>query len=212
MTAQADRRISFRRAAEMIYRTSKPTPQQIQRVAELTAQGELSGDSRGTTADAVAAFITKISLQKQGSGGVARPGPRGQRQSDQMQHVYQETLKQYFLAVLLRRKVHNATRAFRRAVLAGQIALLAAVGLFVLLSIRTMFPPMSPERTAAVNWIEENTERHRIIKFHPTEFDNDGKAKLWVEYHYTTPQGRSVDTRREFTVAGGKVVSVNSSD
>ena len=210
MPLQADRRISHRRAAELLFRTSQPTARQAERVAEFIAQGELAGDSRGTTAEAVAEFASRAALQKQGLGGGSLHSSR--RNSQQAHEVYHESLKQYFLAVFLRRKMNHASRQFRRAVLVGQFGVLCAVALMLLLSVRTIFPPTAPERAAAVIWLEQNTDRFRIIQFHPTSTDENGNAQLWVEYHYTTPQGRGIDTRRLFTVAGDQVVAVDSEE
>ena len=114
--------------------------------------------------------------------------------------------------MFVRRKVHNASRMFRRAVLGGQIAFLVGLLVVILFGVRMMFPPLSPERAAAVSWLEENTERYRIIKFHPTTVDETGKSRLWVEYHYTTPQGRGIDTRRIFTVVENRVIAVDSEE
>ena len=124
--------------------------------------------------------------------------------------MYQDTLKQYFLAVFLKRKTHDASKLFKRAVLAGQITFLCAVALLVVFTARWAFPPLSEERAAAVAWLEANTDRYRIVQFHPTSYDENGNAQLWIEYHYSTPQGRGVDTKRVFTVANGQVIAVDS--
>jgi len=212
MPSQADKRLNIKRAAGLIFRTAKPTAEQMQRVAEWIAQGELAGDSRGTTAAAVADFIARSALDRRNSGSRAAAARRhSAAHAEEMHDLYRQTLKQYFLAVLLRRKVHHASKRFRRAVLAGQIGLLLASLLLILASFRTFFPPLAPERAAVVEWLEANVEDYRLIKFHPTKYDENGNARVWVEYHYRTPQGRGVDTRRGFTIAGDRVVAVDSS-
>lgn len=212
MTLQADRRISHRRAAELLFRTSKPSPGQMERVTAFIAQGELAGDSRGTTAEAVAEFASRAALDRQQTNGRDRDGQRPQRGNQLAQEVYQESLKQYFLAIFLRRKMHNVSKQFRRAVLIGQVGVLCVVAFLVLMAFRSVFPPLAPERAATVTWLEENTDRFRVIRYHPTTHDESGNAQLWVEYHYITPQGRGIDTRRMFTVAGDKVVAVDSDE
>ena len=212
MAQDAQRRISHRRAAELLYRTAKPTPGQIERVCEYIAMGELVGDTRGTTADAVADFVSRTALHKQDAAERDPRRQRPQRNSEEAREVYQETLKQYFLAVFLRRKMHNVSKVFRRAVLVGQVVVLCLIAIVFVTTVRIAFPPMSPERVATLDWLEANTAKFRVIEFHPTTFDEDGSAQLWVEYHYTTPQGRGIDTRRMFTVAGGQVISVDSED
>ena len=181
-------------------------------VTELIAKGELAGDSRGTTAEAVAEFASRAALEKQQLTDRHPRRQRTRRNSAQAREVYEESLKQYFLALFLRRKMHNVSKQFRRAVLVGQVGVLCAVALLVVLTVRSVVPSVSPERAAAVTWLEQNTERFRIIKFHPTTHDESGQARLWVEYHYTTPQGRGIDTRRMFTVAGDSVVAVDSEE
>ena len=210
--AHVESRISVRRAAEVIFRTGRPNSQQIERVTELIAAGELSGDSRGTSLAAVADFVSRSSIQRQRAENGQAERSRQQREHEDTHKVYQESLKDYFLAVFLRRKRHRASKRFQRAVVGGQILVVFVIAVFVLFSMRALFPPQTPERKAAISWLEENTDRYRIIKFHPTTQDDTGRKRLWVEYHYTTPQGRGIDTRRLFTIEGNHVVAVDTEE
>ena len=212
MQASGQRRMSVKDAAEIIFRTSQPTPEQLQRVQELLVPGELQGDSRGTTANAVADFVARSALNNAPGKQHANARRTSHKHDERLNRVYRESLKDYFLAVIMRRKIRNASKFFQHAVLAGQIVLLAAIVGAILASVRMVFPPTRPEHAAVVRWLDENAHRHRVVKWHPTKTGDDGKTQLWVEYHYVTPQGRGIDTRRVFTVDGDRVVSVDSEE
>jgi hypothetical protein len=217
VTTRADQRISFKQAAALIYRAASPSPDQVRRVAELVAHGELDGTTRGTTMDAVAAFMANSSIDR--AAGVVKSAPHaGMRaaNADHAKHrepldrVYRETLKDYFLALIFRRKVSRASKTFQRAVLAGQIFILLLIAAAVVFTSRTVFTPLSPERAAVVRWLQETYPEHRVNQWHSPAAGGDGQVRMRVEFRYVPPGRRGVDTVRVFTVVDGQVVSVDS--
>jgi hypothetical protein len=199
MPAGSDKHLSLREAAQVIYRAQQPTPEQIERVRTHIASGELEGDSRGTSTAHVAAYLARIALLRQRDA--RRDAPTGE-----IEHVYQETLKNYFLAIVFQRRVKGASRRFQRAVLGGQIALLGLILIAALFSVRTAFPPLTPERAAVLQWLDANARKPRVNRWHPPQVGDDGQLRMRVEYHYVSESGRGIDTDRVFVIAGNEVV------
>jgi hypothetical protein len=205
MVARTDQRISFKQAAALIYRASDPTSAQVRRVAELVALGEINGTARGTTMDDVAAYMAKATLDHRASAGAGRAPTALKKETaathqEPLDRVYRETLKDYFLALIFRRKNSRASKSFQRAVLAGQFAILVMLIGAVLFTARTAFPPLAPERAAVVHWLRENNQQFRIIQWHPAVRGEDGKMRMRVEYHYVTDRRKGIDTDRIFTI------------
>jgi len=240
MYGDADRRLSPLEAARIIYGTERPTPQQVERVRSRIRLGFLarspqrSGSCPSTTAGAVAEYLAgqtylreREAAESKAAGRVAAgagtPGP-GQRRMRGAMHppssrgselvgAYHTILRDYFQALVLRRHRRRASRRFRRAVLAGQIASLLLLIAAVVLSVRPLFVEavLTPERAAVVEWLESESPQHKILRWFPAEPDPEG-AGLWVrvQYRYVTPRGDTVHTDRRFLVQHGRVGSVES--
>ncbi|MCA9270020.1 MAG: hypothetical protein KDA41_16175, partial [Planctomycetales bacterium] len=146
----SDQRISVGQAARMIYRTSRPKVEQLQRVQELIVRRDLKGDSHGTTVAAVTDFLAARAVKP----GLATSRPKIHEEA--MRRVYQDSMRDFFLAVFARRKVHGAGKLFQRAVLATQIVVLVVALATTALSLRAVFPPLAPERAAVLDWLNEN--------------------------------------------------------
>lgn len=199
MPAEKDKRLNLREAAQVIYGVKQSTPEQIERVRALIATGELVGDSRGTTTQHVAAYLARIALLRQREARA--DAPKGE-----LEGVYQETLKNFFLAVVFQRRLKGTSRTFQRAVLIGQIVSLCLIAALVFFSARTAFPPLSPERAAVHEWLEANARKPRINRWHPPQIGDDGQTRMRVEYHYVAESGKGIDTDRVFIIADGQVV------
>jgi hypothetical protein len=208
MPAETGQRLSLRDAARLIYRVERPTPEQIERVRQHILQRELVGDQRGTTSTAVADFLARAATARQRDA--RRDAPTDGRQVEQLDHVYHETLKSYFLTIIFRRKMRGTSIRFQRAVVVGQVLLLCFALLTIIFCVRAAFPPLAPERAAVLAWLETHAPKSRINQWHPPSVDEEGQTRMRVEYHYTTDRGKGVDTDRVFVISGGQVVGVQS--
>jgi hypothetical protein len=201
-----DKRLTHQEAAQVIFGTQKPTAAEVDKVQQLIVQCELAGDSRGTTTAAVADFLARRATTRQ---RVARPSAAEQSlHRVELDTIYHESLKNYFLAVLFRRRIRGASVHFRRAVFGGQVVLLMLMLLAVAVSARTAFPPLAPERAAVVRWLETNAKKPRIIRWHPAMTGSDGRLRVRVEYHYVAESGKGIDTNRVFVIDDGEVADV----
>jgi hypothetical protein len=208
MSAQSDRRLSIREAAQLIYRVAQPSPQQIDRVRQHITRQELQGDARGTTTAAVADFLARTATLRQRDA--RRDAPISGRRAQDLDAVYHESLKDFFLAVIFRRKTHGASLRFQRAVVAAQGLVVVGVLTLVIFSARAAFPPLAPERAAVKAWLEANTIKPRVQRWHRPTHDDQGQTLLRVEYRYVTERGKGIDTDRMFVIADGQVVGVRT--
>ena len=227
MSGDSKRRLELREAARIIYRTVDPTPQQVEAVRRELARGHLHGDRDGrwTTAAAVAAYLADRSYGHHDTGrgraaaasgfvtvgrvvsdaGARRPGVV--RSNDTLVTLYREFLQDYFLAVLRRRKQHDRSKLFARAVVAGQvICLLVLLGVFVLgvHGIQALRKP--PEHAAIEHWIADTTGDFAVLRWDPTGLSEEGDGVLVrVEYQYYSPSRKRIVTQRTFEVRGDEV-------
>jgi hypothetical protein len=156
----------------------------------------------------VADFLARMATARQRGARRDAPISGGARQT--LDRVYHESLKDFFLAVIFRRRVQGASRRFQHAVMATQALVVCLVVGLVIYSARAAFPPLSPERAAVLEWLKTNTVKSRINHWHDPTIDEEGRTRIRVEYHYTTERGKGVDTDRLFVIADGAVVSVES--
>lgn len=208
MRSESGQRISLREAARLIYRVQQPTPEQIERVRMHIDNRELAGDRQGTTTTSVADFLARTATARQRA---TRPDhAASHREADELDRVYHEGLKNFFLAVIFQRKLQGTSVRFQRAVVAGQIGLLVMTLALVAFSARTAFPPLSPERAAVLTWLKANEKKPRIIQWHSPAVDGHGRVRMRVQYHYVTPLGKGVDTDRMFIIQNGQVVGMET--
>lgn len=229
MIGDDKRRLDVRQAARIIFKTAEPTPQQVETVRRELVRGSLKGsrDGHWTTPQAVATYLAGRTYDRRDLGGgraAASSGfvtvgkaadagakrPDGVRSNDTLVTLYQELLRDYFLAVLRRRKQHHRSQFFARAVVVGQIAcLLVLLGLF-LFSLRvaqTLRQP--PEQAAVERWIAEHSQDYQVLRWYPTELTPDGSGALVrVEYQYYAPSRKRIVTNRAFEVQGDQVIEM----
>lgn len=208
MPVETGERLSFRQAAQVMYGVKQPSPEQIERVRLHIENRELAGDHRGTTTVHVAEFLARSATARQRDA--RRDAPNSGKTAVELDRVYHESLKDFFLAVVFRRKLQGVSVRLQRAVVVCQVLLVGAVIVAALWSARAAFPPMSPERAAVLQWLQENTVKSRIIRWYPPALDEAGRTRMRVEYHYTTELGKGVATDRQFVIAGDKVVGVET--
>jgi hypothetical protein len=123
--------------------------------------------------------------------------------------VYRGIWRDYFLAVMLRRRIAHRSVVFHRAVLAGQIVVLLSI-VVLAFGLSRSIKPTPPERSAIERFLVVQTDSFHIERWHPSRTSADGTGLLVeVEYRYTKDSRRVVHTRRTFRVAGDEVSEVS---
>lgn len=213
-------------AARRLYNTPSPTAEQVGRVVKKIEAGTLARSERGgitTTLQAVADYLARREEHRhQGRPAAGKPDPAGSRAPSKQgvtkqhgqeiasfTHVYHELLKDYFLAVLLRRKVTHRSQAFQWAVVGSQGTLLAAaIALAAIVSIGAIRATiMSPEHRAIHEWVNGRHEDVRIVNILPLAQPPGGYR---VEYNYRIPGQRRIHTSLILTLKDHQVVNFMS--
>jgi hypothetical protein len=123
--------------------------------------------------------------QEDTAAGPSRAANPGQREgNEQLYKLYRSLWRDYFLSLLLRKRMMHQTLAFRRAVTAGQVLPLATLIAALGVSIRSLNPLTIPvEHRAVLRWMEANTDAFTVTRWHPVQADPGGAgARVQVEY------------------------------
>jgi hypothetical protein len=230
MTDGSDKPVSLVEATRLIYGTAAPSERQIRRVYERMKSGALKVSAYGreplewtTSEHSLAEYLAAGMLNRRKTSSAANdpsrpPGtPRFARATSRtrgarkMRVLYNDILRDYVLAVMLRRRMAQRSATFRRAVLFGQITLLLSLVAVFGSVLRFTSEPYLAERVAVERWIDENTQRHQITRWHPTQPAADGNGLIVeVEYRYVADSPRMIHTRRTFRVTGEALSEVLS--
>ena len=223
------RRLSIDEAAQLIYHTRQPTQVQLDKVRLKLLKGILRGNSRGSwvASESVAAYMAarvvtgqanlqgKNSAEQGNTEGINRAGPSAmsdRRQSRELSRTYRSSLRDYFAAVIRRRRPEHATAAFDRAVLIGQIAFVVVPLLFAVISYSRLTAP-PPERAAVKQWIAKNHKEYQVVEWFPPHPQADGAgSSIRVKYRYFTKFRKAIVTERTFIVRDGHAALDASSD
>jgi hypothetical protein len=217
MSGQASHSLTVVEAARKIYRTAEPSADQIGHVVKKIETGVLERGPKGgatTTMAAVADYLARREMSRafvhvQGSGGPSHSSPR--KATDvPVSIVYQHLIKDYFLAVLLRRSVGQRSATFRWAVIGAQVVMLAAA-LFVLGAVasRTLRRPVVPPHETAIRaWLNEHYENIEVRTLEPLD---KSLSTFRVTFSYRVNNKR-IDSSLECSLQGSQVVNVTSGD
>jgi hypothetical protein len=195
-----ERALTPEQAAKIVYNTAAPDRGQVERIRSKIQDGSIRRSARGgitTTPRAIADYLAKKT---------AGANPRkSQRAAEGMPNLYRELLKDYFLAVLLRRKVERRSNVFAGLVIAMQLAIITLPILSFVWVYRTSIAGAlkSPERIAVERWLEANTDEYGIESMTGTP------ASARVKYWYQNKGSKRITTDRIFTIAGESVTSVD---
>jgi hypothetical protein len=211
MAITSDRAISLVEAARLIFRTSTPNDKQVHRVYELMKAGALAvRDHAGpplkwTTSEAALAEF--LASRREARANRQQPGQRhaDDGEADKLRVVYRNIWRDYFLAVMLRKRMEHRSRAFQHSVVVGQVLLLVALVGLMLGGMRWTFIPLPPERAPIERLIAETTDDYAIERWHPAEPTADGNgSSVRLEYRYLKESKRWVHTDRRFRVVGAQ--------
>ncbi len=129
--------------------------------------------------------------------------------TSQVRQVYHDILKEYFQALILRRRTRHTTRRFRRTVLAGQVGVLLVFVAAVAGSVKPILSTLPPERVAIQQWLGEHAPGYKVTKWYPPAPDGEG-VRVRVQYRYRTRQGKGIHTDRLFMIEDSRVTRVDS--
>jgi hypothetical protein len=225
MIDQAARTLTLHQAAQVICRTQKPSGEQIAKVQAELENGVLKGQKDPkygwtTTGALVAEYMARRQLHKQrvkreaaegksvaGSAGASHADEQ-YRGGEELKPVYRDILKDYFLTVLMRRRMGHQSTAFKVSVLAGQFLLLFAMVGGMVWGVKATIIPQPPEQKAVEEYVLKNFPESRIQTWGPSTAVPGG-TNVAVKFRYRPPGGKGVETERQFLVAGGRVAEVS---
>lgn len=227
MSTIKTRAITPHEAAEIVFGTHKPTNEQLRLVYARMRSGALrlndpeSTPGRWTTNEqALAEFLAANQL---GRGAKSRVGggepavaaakalqaQRNPRQQAEVEFksVYRDLWRDYFMAVMLRRRTAHRSRSFQHAVVAGQTMLLLAMVALLWSTVVSLKVVLPTEHRAIAQHLAQEHAWHQIDRWHEPLSDADGIGqKIRVQYRYrSADSNRVVHTDRIFQVIGTQV-------
>ena len=131
------------------------------------------------------------------------------RRETQLQAVYGEVLRDYFLAIVFRRSARHAGKIFHRSVLVGQVCLLVLIASSVVFAVRHLSAGPTPEQAAIHAWIEQDAGKHTVLQWRDPQPHEEGVA-VRVRYRYFTSGRKGIETERRFVLVDGRVTRVDS--
>lgn len=215
MSDSPSRILSAVEAARRIYDTPQPSEEQVGRVVEKIRSGVLKRSERGgwtTTIGAVADYLARNETAKAATRHHQdhRHEPSPQPSSEPVSDLYQSLLKDYFLAVLLRRKASHRSTAFQQVVIASQLVILG-LSLFTIVMFTTYAlkkPLVPPQHRIVEAWLDQHFED---VDLQRVQAVDDAKNIFSADFSYRVNK-RRIDSHLKFTLRGDLVVDVNSAD
>jgi hypothetical protein len=214
--------ISVLEAARIIY-GRKPTAEQMAKVLHKLQRGELRGTRRlgrwATTTEDVADYLAKLTMhqehqlaQRRAASLAPQRTKLAAEQSLRMHDAYQYVLRDYFLALIFRRRARKTTKYFQRAVLGGQVLCLALIAAVVVSAIRPLMPAEpAPEHRAIQSWIQNNVGTPTITRWFPPQANPQGAGKLVrVQFSYFRHGRKKIDSDLLFLLDQQQIVGVES--
>jgi hypothetical protein len=218
MSEQPAAVLSAVEAARRIYNTPAPTPEQVGRTVEKIELGHLTRSPKGgttTTALAIAEYLARRAAHNAARGrGGSRSWPADLETPVSVSSpatfagFYRELLKDYFLAVVMRRRITHRSLAFQRFAVGSQVALLVmAVALLAGIStaaVRSRLVP--PDHRTVKAWV---AAKHADAKIHAIHKLEAPAGSYRVNFQYGSG-GKQVQSSLILTLDGPQVVDVNS--
>ncbi len=223
------RRLSIDEAAQLIYQTQHPTEVQLDKVRHKLLRGVLWGSGRGNwiTSESVAAYMAarvvadRLTAEEKKNLGTGKtdgtPGQRpsalnNRRQFRELQRIYRSALRDYFAAVINRRRPEHASAAFDRGVLIGQITLVVVPIVFAVIGYSRMTAP-PPEQAIAEQWIEKNHGDFQVVEWFPPHPRPQGAgSSIRVRYRYFTRSRKRILTDQTLIVQDGQATLAATPD
>lgn len=218
--------------AEIWFGTRSPSAEQLRKVLARMQSGALSLNNPEapparwtTTEEALAKFLASRRASKDALGrSVAQGGPSSHARATQamadahrlhhknamLRGAYRGVWREYFLAVMVRRRVPHASRAFERAVVGGQLLAVAIIGIMVAGALGAWSPARPREERLIADHLAVQHGWHQVAHWHPPLTDEQGRRLVRVEYRYRDgDSGRVIHTDRSFLVGTDGVAEVS---
>ncbi|MDX1947274.1 MAG: hypothetical protein SFU86_17870 [Pirellulaceae bacterium] len=204
--------ISAVEAARRIYNTPQPTTEQVGRTVEKIEAGTLPRGPRGgmtTTAEAFAEYMARREAARTGAH-LRTPGAAGEpvpvKHAAKFNPFYRGVLKDYFLAVVLRRDMAHRSPVFQRLVLAGQAVLLVAIISLMITGAATAMRvrALPPEQQAVQTWLAGKYEGCEV-----TSLRTQPDSRVLARFRYQV-NGRVIQSELLLRVQAGQVLSIDS--
>lgn len=210
-------RLTIVEATRLIFRGRASESEHVRHVEKWLEQGVLDGQRVGskwyTSRDAIARFLARRTLDEfhDEDGDEQRHAALRYSAKGELITVYRQVLKDYFLAVLMRRRVSRIGRYWRQAVLVGQAALVVSVGGGVLCVSLLLMRPAPIEHRAIDQWLAETYQDDFNVEQISAPMENDDVGKVFlVKYRYSSKHRGQIHTEQYFVVRDGKVIDVSS--
>jgi hypothetical protein len=153
---------------------------------------------------------TAHSRQQRGTSGRPEPLPAARQAYESLQPLYKDLLRDYFLAVVLRRKVTHRSVSFHRTVYGTQCVMLASiVVLFWIVGDRAVRSRLvRPEQQTVQAWLDG---RYENVKLKGVEILSREPTCVRARFHYYV-NGRKIESQQLLTLDGDRVVSLGGDE
>lgn len=218
--------------AEIWFGTRSPSADQLRKVLARMQSGALpltdpaAPPARWTTTEkALATFLAARRASKDAAGRGTTVGVASPRASDttfptdphllhhknaMLRGAYRNMWSNYFLAVMIRRRVPHASRAFERAVIAGQLIVVAIIAFMVVEATGAWSPGRPLEQQLINDHLATQHGWHKVDQWHQPETDHEGHRMVRVEYRYRDgDSSRVIHTDRRFVIDSDRVAELS---
>lgn len=204
-------------AARRIYQTPHPSASQVGKVIQKIESGVLGQGPQGgatTTVEAVVEYLARRESARATTHLADRNRLKGSSAAKHVRgpvvHLYRQLLKDYFLAVLLRRRRSAHSSAFGWTVIGTQtLMLVLAIIVLGTLTTRGLKPRIIPfeERTVQV-WL---TKHFGDVEIKSIKILDDQASTVRAVFSYRV-NNRPIQSTLVVTLHGNQVVNVESDD
>jgi hypothetical protein len=221
-----------REVAEIWFGTPHPSAYQMRKVYAKMESGVLPLNDPGappthwtTNEQALARYLAARRTTKEAAqhvkgkrigptaGPSAPPTPFVHCGDKELRDAYSAAWRSYFLAVIGRRHGNSSTRAFERAVVAGQVMIVLVTAILVAQAFGVSASARPIEHEGIAAHLAGIHGWHQIETWHPAETDSQGRRIVRVEYLYRDGDShRVVHTDRTFLVTGTSVQEFHPGD
>lgn len=204
-------------AARRIYQTTHPSAAQVGKVVQKIEAGLLHRGPHGgatTTVEAVGEYLARRETSRATAHLEERSRLKGSSATRLVQgpvvYLYRELLKDYFLAVLMRRRTSAHSSAFRWSVVGTQVLILV-LAVFVLGTMTTRGlhrRVVPPEEKTVQAWL---TQHFNDAEVKSIEILDDPPSTVRAAFSYRV-NNRPIQSTLVVTLHGTQVVNVESGD
>jgi hypothetical protein len=223
-TADRGRTLTPLEVAQTYYATPKPSGDQLRRIYARLKSGAIelndpqAPPGRWTTTEAsLARFLaTRQAKQEAARHGVcvsreersaisdtntATSSMLLQRSDTVLRDIYTNAWRDYFAAVMFRRRLSKGSRTFERAVLAGQFMVVVIIAIMTMSAFKVFAPGTPHERRMVAAHLAAKHAWHEVDQWHAAHTDSSGRLLLRVQYRYRDGSiGKVVQTDRTYVV------------